>query len=47
MSVVLAMMRLQAPKYGLELTYHAGQVVNDFYLPDIIFGLPKSSFNIC
>ena len=30
-----------------ELTCHAGQVVNGFDLPEIIFDLPEIIYNIC
>ena len=37
----------QAPISFSELTCHAGQVVDKFYLPDIILDLPEISYNIC
>ena len=33
-------------KAKAKLTYHVGQVVYDFNLPDIISGLPEISYNI-
>ena len=37
---------LQAPTSVSELTYHAGQVIYDFNLHDIISGLPEISYSI-
>ena len=37
----------QAPTLLSELTYYAGQVVNEFDLPYIFFDLPEISYNIC
>ena len=37
----------QAPPSFSELTLHAGQVVNGFDLPVIIFDLPEISYNLC
>ena len=31
----------------LELTYHARQVLYDFDLPNIIFGLPEINYYMC
>ena len=39
-------MPFQAPTKVLEITYHAGQVVNDFYLPNIIFWLARNKLKL-
>ena len=41
------LMSVQASTLFSELTNHARQVVNDYYLPDMIFDLPEISYNIC
>ena len=38
---------VQAPTEFSELTCHAGQVVDNSYLPDISLDLPDISYNIC
>ena len=43
----LSLNNQQAPTWFSELTFRAGQVVNDFDMPDIIFELPEISYNIC
>ena len=40
-------LQYQAPTYVSELTCYAGQLVYYFYLPNMIFSLPKISYNIC
>ena len=47
-SVVLTYIRYPGTNICfITITCHAGQVVTDFYLSDIIFGLPAISYNIC
>ena len=42
--LVLKCLKKQAPTKFSELTYHDGQVVNDFYLPDISLDLHEISY---